>query len=414
MSAMEKIIPRLDYLNWLGEHRGKHVIKVLTGMRRTGKSTILRLFAESLRKEGIRKRQIVFVNFDEIENEPLLDSRKLYAYLKHRLIKEETVYFFLDEIQKVKRFEEVLDSLYVKPGVDIYVTGSTADLFSSEIATLLTGRYVEVNVLPFSFNEAKLARGDTSAQTERRLFMDYLTYGALPESFAYAPGSAEQREYVESVYRTILEKDLVRRKTDGGRLLVDAILRYMTGCIGSLTSAKRIADRLSASGTRISPNTVSAYLELFTDSFMFYRADRFDIAGGEYLKLVNKYYLSDFGFKHYILNNPTIELQQLIENSVFLELKRRRCRVATGRVRDREVDFVVRDALGNIMYVQVAATVASEDKLRQELASLKMVKDNYPKYILTLDDIYVENHDGIRTVNIVDFFTGRYDILSNR
>ena len=409
---MEDLIPRLDYIKWLGEHRGKHLIKVLTGMRRTGKSTILRLFAESLRKEGVGNRQIVFVNFDEIENEPLLDSRKLYAYLKNRLVKGKTVYIFLDEVQKVDRFEEVLDSLYVKPGVDIYVTGSTADLFSSEIATLLTGRYVEVNVLPFSFVEAKQARNDSASQAERRLFMDYLMYGALPESFAYAPGSAEQREYVESVYRTILEKDLIRRKTDGGRILVDAILRYMTGCIGSLTSAKRIADRLTANGTKVSPNTVSAYLDLFTDSFMFYRADRFDIAGGEYLKLVNKYYLSDLGFKHYLLNNPTVELQQLIENAVFLELKRRRCRIATGRMRDREVDFVVRDIHGGIKYIQVAATVTSEEKLQQELSSLKMVKDNYPKYILTLDDIYVENHDGIRTLNLIDFFAGRCDILS--
>lgn len=404
----------MDYLKWLDEHRGKHLIKVLTGMRRTGKSTILRLFAESLRKDGVRKRQIVFVNFDEIENEPLLDSRRLYAYLKARLIKGKTVYFFLDEIQKVERFEEVLDSLYVKPGVDIYATGSTADLFSSEIATLLTGRYVEVNVLPFSFSETMLARGDAAPGNERRLFMDYLTYGSLPESFSYAPGSAEQREYVESVYRTILEKDLLRRKTDGGRLLVDAILRYMTSCIGSLTSAKRISDRLTANGTKVTPNTVTSYLDLFTDSFMFYRADRFDIAGGEYLKLVNKYYLSDFGFKHYILNNPAIELQQLIENAVFLELKRRRCRVATGRMRDKEVDFVVRDAHGEIRYVQVAATVASEDKLHQELAALKMVKDNYPKYILTLDDIYVENHGGIKTLNLIDFFAGRCDMLSDR
>ena len=186
----------------------------------------------------------------------------------------------------------------------------------------------------------------------------------------------------------------------------------MTGCIGSLTSAKRIADRLTANGTKVSPNTVSAYLDLFANSFMFYRADRFDIAGGEYLKLVNKYYLSDLGFKHYLLNNPTVELQQLIENAVFLELKRRRCRIATGRMRDREVDFVVRDIHGGIKYIQVAATVTSEEKLQQELSSLKMVKDNYPKYILTLDDIYVENHDGIRTLNLIDFFAGRCDILS--
>ena len=407
---MTKLILRNTYINWLEEHRDKPLIKVLTGMRRTGKSTILRLFAESLKKGGVGNRQLVFINFEELENESLLDSRKLYAYLKSRLIKGKTVYYFLDEIQKVERFEEVLDSLYVKVGVDIYVTGSAADMFSSEIATLLTGRYVEINVLPFSFGEAQLARGVSARTDERRHFMDYLTYGALPESFSYAKGSAEQREYVESVYRTILEKDLLRRKTDGGRQLVDSIIRYMVSTIGSLVSAKRIADRLSAGGTKVSPNTVTAYLELLTDSFMFYRADRFDVIGGEHLKLVNKYYLNDFGFKYYILNNPTIELQQLIENVVFLELKRRRYKIATGRVRDKEVDFVVQDPLGGMKYVQVATTIATEDKLTQELAPLKMIKDNYPKWILTLDDFYTENHAGIRTLNIVDFFTGRCDI----
>ena len=407
---MKNLIQRDGYLKWLGEHREKNLIKVLTGMRRTGKSTILKLFADSLRLEGVEDKCIVFLNFEEMENEFLLNPKELYSFLKNRLIKGRTVYFFLDEIQNVEGFERVLDSLYVKEGVDIYITGSSANLFSSEIATLLTGRYVEINVMPFSFMEAIKARSENDNMDERRCFRDYITYGSLPEAFAYAQGSSEQREYIESVYRTILEKDLLKRKTDGGRILVDNLLRYMVGSIGSLTSAKRIADRLTANGSKVSANTISSYLDLITDSFMFYRADRFDVVGGEQLKLTNKYYLCDFGFKYYILNNPAIEIQQLIENIVFLEFKRRRYRVATGRVRDKEVDFVIQDRQGGIKYIQVATTVASEEKLSQELASLKMIRDNYPKIILTLDDFYSENHAGIKTVNLIDFISGRVDI----
>ena len=409
MECMKTIIPRSNYLNWLAEYRDKNLIKVITGMRRSGKSTILRLFADSLMSEGVGENRIVFVNFEELENEELRDCRKLYAYLRSRLIKGETTYFFLDEVQRVSQFEEVVDSLYVKDGVDIYITGSTANLFSSEIATLLTGRYVEINVLPFSFEEARLAMGGGSLDVKRD-FLDYLTYGALPESFSFKPGSSEQREYVESVYRTILEKDLLKRKTEGGRLLVDGLLRYMVGNIGSLVSAKRIADRLTAGGTKVSPNSVTSYLDLLTDSFMFFRAERFDVVGGEQLKLLNKYYLCDFGFRHYLLNTPGIEIQQLLENVVYLELRRRRFKVATGKVRDKEVDFVIKDTSGDLKYVQVATTVATEEKLEQELASLKAIRDNYPKYIMTLDDFYVHNHGGVKTINIVDFFCGKSDM----
>ena len=204
---MKNLVKRYGYLEWLGEHRDKNLIKVLTGMRRTGKSTILKMFADSLLAEGIDKSRIVFVNFEEMENDSLLDAKALYSFLKSKLIPGKTVYFFLDEIQNVHGFEKVLDSLYVKEDTDIYVTGSSAKLFSSEIATLLTGRYVEINVLPFSFSEAINARQESSDKGERQLFRDYISYGSLPEAFAYNKGSSEQREYIESVYRTILEKD---------------------------------------------------------------------------------------------------------------------------------------------------------------------------------------------------------------
>lgn len=393
-------VEREDYMRWLESFRDKPLIKVLTGLRRVGKSTCLRMFAERLRKKGVAKRQIISLNFEEIENDALRDSRKLYAFLKSKLIPEKTVYYFLDEIQRVERFEEVLDSLYVKEGVDLYVSGSNARLFSSEIATLLTGRYVELNVLPFSFSEA---RGLIQGKTDAQKLMAYLTYGALPETFVFPQGSSAQRQYVESVYKTILDMDVLKRNKLGGRILVDAILRYMLDNIGNLTSPKRIADRLTANGTKTTANTVQSYLEILCDCFFLYKADRFDVVGGENLKLINKYYLTDFAFKYHILGNPGVEIQQLLENVVYLELRRRRYKVATGKVKDKEVDYVIQDEKGQVKYVQVAVTVASPEKLAQELAPLRSIRDNHPKYIITMDSLFVPEHAGIQTISVFDF-----------
>jgi len=400
---MEKLISRESCMAWLDSFRDRPMIKVLTGMRRVGKSTCLRMFAERLRKAGVPKRQIVSLNFEEIENDELLDSRKLYGYLKSRMISGKTVYVFLDEIQRVDRFEEVLDSLHVKKGVDLYVTGSNARMFSSEIATVLTGRYVELNVLPFSFSEIHdVLHGADDA----RRFMNYITYGALPESFAFPAGSSEQRQYVESVYNTILSKDVLKRNGVGGRIVVDAILRYMIDNVGNLTSAKRIADRLSAGGMKVCANTVQSYLGILCDCYFLYKADRFDVVGGENLKLINKYYLTDFAFKYHILGNPVVEVRQLLENAVYIELLRRRYKVATGRVRDKEVDFVVQDGMGGIRYIQVAVTVATPEKLAQELAVFKAIRDNHPKCILTMDSLFAEDHGGVKTRNVLEFLRG--------
>ena len=320
---------------------------------------------------------------------------------------------FLDEIQRVERFEEVLDSLYVKKGVDLYVTGSTANLFSSEVATILTGRYVEINVLPFSFLEmTKAVGGKPGDANERRRFMDYLMYGSLPEAFAFESGSAGQREYVESVYRTILEKDVLKRNKDSGRHLVEQIVKYMATNISSLTSPKRMTDRLNANGVKVSANTVASYLDILSDCYFLYKADRFDVKGGELLKLINKYYLTDFGFKYHILSNPDLEVQQLLENTVFLELVRRRYKVATGKVDDKEVDFVVKGGDGMIRYIQVAVTVATHEKFAQEAAVFDVIRDNYPKYIITLDDTFVTERNGIQIVNVIDFMSERDKQLS--
>lgn len=400
------LIERKEYTDWLKRYRDKKIIKVITGLRRVGKSTIFDLYIAQLLKEGVAPEQIVKVNFEELENEPLLDRNALYRFLTDKLLPDRKLYIFLDEVQRVPEFEKVVDSLFVKDNVDLYITGSNAKFLSSEIATLLTGRYVEINVLPLSFREYS-DHFAASGKDRRALFMDYVTYGALPGMFMFDTGSAEQREYVESVYKTILEKDVLKRNSAASRQLVESLLSYLVYNIGCLTSAKRITDTLNSNGIKVSYNTVNSYIETLQDCFFIYKADRYDIVGKEYLKLINKYYVTDFGFKYYILNNRTVELSQILENLVFLELKRRRFKIATGKIAEKEVDFIVKDANDGLVYVQVAVTVMDEAKLEQELRPFREIEDNYPKYIITLDDLFVKDHDGIKTVNALDFLLGQ-------
>lgn len=407
------MIQRPRYKKWLDEFREKKLIKVLTGLRRSGKSTILDMYIESLKAGGVADDRIVGINFEKLEFEPLTDPVKLHAKILDSLAPGKMTYVFLDEIQHVSEYEKVIDSLYVRDGIDLYITGSTADLLSSEIASRLTGRYVEINVLPLSFLEYVSGRGKPG-DDERRLFSDYITYGGMPGALDFSNGSNAQREYIESVFKTIIEKDVLKR-TKSGRFLVERIIRYLASSVGNLTSAKRLTDRLredSGYSKDGAPayNTVTSYLERLDDCFFFYKADRFDVRGGEHLKQINKYYMTDFGFKYYILHNPKLELQQIVENLVFFELKRRRYKVSTGKVDAKEVDFVVQGNDDRIRYLQVAVSVADEEKLKQELAVFSAIKDNYPKYLLTLDDIFVADHDGIRTLNIIDFLLERKDL----
>lgn len=401
-----ELIERNDYLDWLEKYRDKKVIKVITGLRRAGKSTIFDLYINRLIKSGVGVERIVKINFEELENETLRDRTVLYNYIMQKYDSRDKLYVFLDEVQRVDGFEEAVDSLFVKDGVDLYITGSNAKFLSSEIATLLTGRYVEINVLPLSFKEyyGHFGKG---GKDKRELFMDYITFGALPGIFMFDNGSAEQREYTESVYKTVLEKDVLLRNSAASKQLVENILSYLVYNIGCLTSVKRIADTLNSNGTKVAYNTVAKYFETLQDCFFVYKADRYDVTGKEYLKMINKYYITDFGFKYYILNNKTLELSQILENLVFLELKRRRYKIATGKVAEKEVDFVIKDGSDGIKYVQVAVTVMPEDKLKQELRPFYEVKDNYSKFIITLDDFYVKDHDGITTVNALDFLLGK-------
>ena len=382
------------------------MIKVITGLRRVGKSKIFELYMNELQKDGVSDDQIILINFEELENEPLREKTALYRYIISKVRSDKMLYVFLDEIQVVQGFEEVVDSLFVKPNIDVYITGSNAKFLSSEIATVLTGRYVEINVLPLSFKEYS-EHYKFTGKDRRALFMDYITYGAMPGMTMFDLGSSEQREYIEGVYKTILEKDVLKRNSRAGKQLVEHILSYLIYNIGCLTTVKRITDYINSNAAKVAYNTVDSYFDTLQDCYFIYKADRYDVVGKEYLKLINKYYVTDFGFKYYILNNKTLEIPQILENLIFLELKRRRFKVATGKVDDKEVDFIVKDTSDQIKYIQVAVTVLEEEKLKQELRPFYEIKDNYPKYIITLDDYFVPDHDGVKTISAIDFLSGR-------
>ena len=401
-----ELINRDEYVAWLKSYKDKQLIKVVTGLRRVGKSTIFDLYIHELLNDGVNPEQILKINFEDIANDYLRSKTVLYNYILSHMQKVNKLYVFLDEVQRVEGFEEVVDSLFIKDNVDIYITGSNAKFLSSEIATLLTGRYIEINVLPLSFKEY-YDHFKNSGKDKRQLFNDYITYGALPGIFMFDSGTVQQQEYVESVYKTILEKDVLKRNSAASKQLVENILSYLVYNIGCLTSTKRITDTLNSNGTKVSYNTVDSYFETLQDCYFVYKADRYDVVGKEYLKLINKYYITDFGFKYYILNNKTIELPQILENLVFLELKRRRFKIATGKVAEKEVDFIVKDNFDKTKYVQVAVTVMDEEKLKQELRPFYGIEDNYPKYIITLDDYYVKDHNGVTTVNAIDFLLGQ-------
>ena len=400
-----KLIRRNDYVQWLNKYRDKQVIKVVTGLRRVGKSKIFELYIDELKASGVSAEQIVLINFEEMENAALKEKTALYQYIISKTQPDKMLYVLLDEIQAVPQFEEVVDSLFVKPNIDVYITGSNAKFLSSEIATVLTGRYVEINVLPLSFKEY-CDHYSFTGKDRRALFMDYITYGAMPGMTMFELGSSEQREYIEGVYKTILEKDVLKRNSGASRQLVEHILSYLMYNIGCLTTAKRMTDYINSNTAKVSYNTVSSYFDTLQDCFFIYKADRYDVVGKEYLKLINKYYVTDFGFKYYILNNSTVEIPQILENLVFLELKRRRYKIATGKVDDKEVDFIVKDTTDQIKYIQVAATVMEEEKLKQELRPFAEIRDNYPKYIITLDDYFVADHGGVKTINAIDFLLG--------
>ena len=404
------MVQRKEYLNNLIQWKDEQVIKVVTGIRRCGKSTLLTQYQDYLRESGVSDKQIIAVNFEELEYEELLDYKKLYAYLKERLKNGKTTYIFLDEIQKVTDFEKVVDSLYVKPDIDIYITGSNAYMLSGDLATLLTGRYVEIKMLPLSFKEFLAITG---METEQG-FAEYLKNGGLPYVAAMDRTAEKVDIYLEGIYNTVIVRDIEdrqsRRESNPAKrkitdiALLKTIARYLASVIGSPVSVRRITDYLISGGRKISPNTVNDYVEALIESFIFYPVERFDIVGKQLLKVNRKLYMVDLGIRNHILPRRNYDLGFSIENIVYFELLRRGYKVTIGKCGNTEVDFVT-EKQGVYVYFQVTADMTAKETFEREMKPLCSIKDNYEKFILTLDHMTVGNYDGIHVVYLPDWLT---------
>ena len=399
-------IQRKEYLKKLIAFRDKQLIKVVTGVRRCGKSTLLKMYQEWLREQGVEASRIISINFEDIDYEELTDYRKLYDYLKEHLDSERMTYIFLDEIQNVADFPKVVDSLYIKNNVDIYMTGSNAYMLSSEIATLISGRYVQIEMLPFSFKEYMESTGSMNDRGVK--YTEYLENSSFPQTLELKGQPDEIRDYLEGLYNTIVVKDIVNRKKITDTMMLKSLLRFVFDNIGNPLSSKKIADTMTSAGRKIDVKTVEKYLEALTESYILYQAKRYNIKGKQYLKTLEKYYVVDVGLRFMLLGSKQMDAGHILENVVYLELLRRGYDVYVGKINEFEVDFVAQNSRGT-SYFQVALTVRDEKTLQRELRPLQSIRDHYPKMILTLDEDPETQYDGIRRVNARDWLLGLTD-----
>jgi predicted AAA+ superfamily ATPase len=398
---MHKLIERTTYLDQLSLWREKEMIKVVTGVRRCGKSTLFDLYIGRLKAGGVADKQIILINLEDEDYSELLNYKKLHEYVKVRILKDKWTYVFIDEVQNCKEYERAVSSLYLKKNLDIYLTGSNAHMLSGELATKLTARYIEIDMLPLSFAEYSEA---VEVTDKRELFDRYMNKGAFPYAVRFADNSLANSQYLEGIYNTVLVKDILDRKGLSDTTLLKSVARFLASNVGNPVSANKIAHTLTSSGRPTSASTIDTYLEALTDSYLFYRVYRYDVKGKMHLKTDSKYYICDTGLRNMILGTTNKDIGHQIENIVYLELLRRGYTVTIGKTgRGAEVDFVaVRDK--QTEYYQVSASVLDENTLVRELASLKQIKDNYPKILLTLD-VFTGNHDGIHQINLINWLT---------
>ncbi len=399
----EKMLERTEYLNKLIALKDKKLIKVVTGVRRCGKSTLFAIYQEWLQAQGISDEQILTINFEDMDYEELMDYKVLYAYIKKRLRKECMTYIFLDEIQHVERFPKVVDSLYIKDNVDIYITGSNAYMLSGEIATLISGRYVQIEMLPLSFKEYMLSTGSMNDRGIK--YVEYLENSSFPYTLELKGQPDEIRDYLEGIYNTIVVKDIVSRKRITDVMMLKSVLRFVFDNIGSPLSSKKIADTMTSNGRKVDAKTIERYLEALTESYVIYQAKRYRIKGKQHLKTLEKYYVVDIGLRYILLGKSAYDGGHILENIVYLELLRRGYDVYVGRIDSFEVDFVAQNSKGTVYY-QVALSVRDEKTLERELRPLMSIRDHYPKFILTLDDDPEVQYDGIRRINARDWLLG--------
>lgn len=400
------LLQRKEYLDKLIAFRDKQIIKIVTGIRRCGKSTLLRLYQDWLKAQGVSENQIISINFEDMDYEELTDYKKLYAYLKECLVRDNMTYIFLDEIQHVDNFPKVVDSLYIKEKVDIYMTGSNAYMLSSEIATLISGRYVQIEMLPLSFREYMESTGSMDDRGVK--YTEYLENSSFPFTLELKGHPDEIRDYLEGLYNTIVVKDIVNRKRITDTMMLKSVLRFVFDNIGNPLSSKKIADTMTSDGRKIDVKTVEKYLEALSESYIIYQAKRYNIKGRQYLKTLEKYYVVDIGLRFMLLGSRQVDAGHILENVIYLELLRRGYDVYVGKIDTFEVDFVAQNRKGTA-YFQVALTARDEKTLERELRPLQVIRDHYPKVLLTMDEDPEAQYDGIRRLNARDWLLGLTD-----
>ena len=397
------MIERNEYLELLKRFKDKELIKVITGLRRCGKSTLLEIYKEDLLKNGVDEEQIISINLEDLKYNFINDYMSLYNYIIEKLNEKRMNYIFIDEVQKIEEFQKAVDSLYIKKNVDLYITGSNANLLSSELATLIAGRYIEIKMLPLSFKEYKSVYMNYNND---ELYQRYISYGSLPYVTNF-DNEDDASMYISGIYNDIIIKDVMTRKKIVDEYMLKSVANFAMDNIGNLVSINNIANTMTNDGRNINVRTVERYLEGFTESFFLYKASRYDIKGKQYLKTGEKYYVSDLGLRYFILGRKVGDYGHVLENIVYLELLRRGYEVFIGKVDEYEIDFVAINKDGKI-YIQVADTLKGKDEndtklIDRELRSLQKINDNYEKIILTSDIIPEANEEGIKIRNVSDW-----------
>ena len=398
------MIERIEYLEELKRWKDKDLIKVVTGIRRSGKSTLFELFINYLKENKIEDDQIIMLNLEDADYD-FKGYRELYEYVNAKIDSRKRYYIFLDEVQNVYEFQKAVDSLYIKKNVDVYITGSNAYLLSGELATLLSGRYIEIKMLPLSFREYISAFDSNNYQ---QLFLEYMRNGGMPGNINILKSNPNDLDkYLDGIFSTIVYKDIIARNNINDKMLLESIIKFIFDSIGSPISTKKISDTLTSKGMSTSNHTVENYITSFLESFLIYKAERFDVKGKNLLARDYKYYTVDTGLRSYLLGKKAdSDMGHILENIVYLELLRRGYKVYVGKVDDLEVDFVAENREG-LTYYQVALTVRDEKVLERELKSLQKTGDHYPKILLTLDMDLDTDYDGIKKRNIVDWLLNK-------
>ncbi len=391
------------YLRQLIQYRDKPLIKVITGLRRCGKSTLLSLFENYLIEKDVEKNHIIRMNFESFEFDEITSYKELHAYIQNRLINSrDKHYILLDEVQQVSSWEKVVNSFLVDANVDIYITGSNAYLLSSELSTLLSGRYVEIKMQPLSFKEYLDFTATDKESNLQETFNQYLKFGGLPTVVELMDNPDTIGPFLEGIYNTVLMKDVIERNNVRDSALLESVLKFIAANIGSIVSTKKISDYLTSSGRKTTSDTIDNYLRMLENAFILYKANRYDLKGKMFLKTLEKYYIVDMGIRNQLTGLRNTDYGHVLENLVYLELLRRGFEVTIGKVGTLEVDFVATKA-DEIVYYQVSATILDEKTRDRELRPLQSISDNYPKYILTMDQTIFNDYSGIKVKNIIDF-----------